>query len=761
MKALFVNPGKSAYGSGQSMLGLLENRRFDAEVVCPGGGPLEESLRKMGVKHHALEFGKYAALRRPDWQFAFYRQFRHILKVSRPDVLIINLDGNTPLVTLAAVRLGIPIIRFSRFEFKAPRRWVDKWCWLKASALICPSELVKQQVLAWAPKDFQPRVQCWYDPHMERPLSDAEIQKAKAELGLGADKVIIYVGRLHPLKRIETAIRALAEVRKVIADVRLLIVGSHDGSVYGAAYEQSLRDLTAQLGLQAAVQFLGYLDRDNVPVTMTSANVCVLPSESESFGMVLTEAWSVQKPTVASDVGGCHEITLASGGGYLAPVGDVKIFAGHLIKLLSDSALARRHGLAGEAWVKANCDSKAYAGRFEQLIKTLAKTDGARAPLRALTPVTSMIESRPAPAPATPPGPKVCIATFYHESHPGAVLQAYALSKTLSNLGYSPELVAYRRPIREGNANALKQKILKVATRASFRDAEYQLFRSKFLKETSEIYHSYEALASHPPAAAAYVCGSDQIWNPALLARRQYDPAYFLQFGAESTPRISYAASFGGHQPDEVLTDQLRKYLSQFNHISVRELEGQACLKKILGREIGLTLDPTLLPDNYHELITPSTGSGEHVLIYALQHSPEIHAVARETAAYMNKPLWSCGGSLLPWKRAGKRQTEEGPLKWLERINEASVVVTNSYHGMIFSLLLRKRVIVVPLQGSLNAANVRLFHLCDTLGIREQVMPVNLRGSLAQEMDWNTFDSNLAEQRAASLAFLRSALPKF
>ena len=760
MKALFVNPGKSAYGSSQSMLGLLENRSFQAEVVCPGGGPLEDSLRKLGVKHHPLEFGKFAAFRRPDWQFAFYKKFWRILKDSQPDVVVINLDGNTPLVTLAAVRAGIPIVRFSRFEFKPPTRWLDKWCWQKASAVICPSELVKQQVLAWAPANFHARVQSWYDPHSERPVSAAEIQDFRKESGLGADKTIIYVGRLHPLKRIETAIRALSEVRKVVSGVRLLIVGSHDGSKFGAAYEQSLRDLVGQLGLLAAVQFIGYQDRNDVPVTMAAANVCVLPSESESFGMVLTEAWSVQMPTVASDVGGCREITVASGGGYLAPVDDVKTFARYLIKLLSNPAMAHQHGLAGEAWVKANCDSKTYAARFEQLIKTVAKTGGASPPLRALTPVTSMIESRPAPAPATPPGPKVCITTFYHESHPGAVLQAYALSKTLSNLGYSPELVAYRRPVREGNANSLKQKILKVATRASFRDTEYQQFRSRFLKETTEIYSSYEALAAHPPAAAAYVCGSDQIWNPRLLSRNQFDPAYFLQFGPATVPRISYAASFGGHQPDKAQTEQLRTYLSRFNHISIREPDGQACLKRILGREVGLTLDPTLLLDDYNELITTSNGGGQHILLYALQYSPEIQTAARLTAAYMDKPLWSCGGPFLPWKRAGKRKIEEGPLKWLDRINEASVVVTNSYHGMIFSLMLRKRVIVVPLQGGLNATNVRLFHLCDTLGLREQIMPSDIRSSLSKEMEWDAFDSRLAEQRAASLAFLRSALPK-
>ena len=759
MKALFINPGKSAYGSGQSMLGLLAERRFCAEVACPQGGPLETSLRKMGVKPHPLEFGKYAALRRPDWQFSFYMRCRRILKESRPDVVVINLDGNTPLVTLTAVQAGIPIIRFSRFEFQPPRRWLDKWCWLKASALICPSELVKRQVLAWAPHDFQPRVHRWYDPHVERPVTVDEIKQLKAELGLGTAKAIVYVGRIHPQKRIETAIQALPAIRSESPDAHLLIVGSHDGSPPGAGYEQSLRDLAAKLGLHDAVHFLGYRDRNEVPVVMAACNVCVLPSETESFGMVLTESWAAQVPTVASDVGGCYEITHASGGGLLHPVGDHEALAKHVTQLLSDPTLSRKHGLAGKAWVEANCNSKEYEKRFHRLLKELAGTGRTRIPLRAASPTVSIAEERPANSSQSRSRTKVCIATFYHESHPGAVLQAYALSKALNNLGNDAEMIAYHRPIRQSNPNILKQQLIRIITQANSRESAYNEFRSTFLKETPESYSSYEAIVSQPPQADVYVCGSDQIWNPTLLAGNRYDPAYFLQFGPDPVARISYAASFGGHRPDASQSEQLRKYLHRFTHISVREPVGQAFFKQILGREVALTLDPTLLPDNYNELLPNSAGGSQHVLLYALQHSPEIRNTAKEVAAYINKPLLCCGGPLLPWKRTGIRKTEEGPLKWLARINEASVIVTNSYHGMIFGLLLRKRVVVVPLQGGLSAANERLSHLCEMLGVRKQVISADTRRSLAMEMDWDAFDSRLAEQREASLAFLRSALP--
>jgi glycosyltransferase involved in cell wall biosynthesis len=121
--------------------------------------------------------------------------------------------------------------------------------------------------------------------------------------------------------------------------------------------------------LQGVVHWLGY--RTDVPAIMAACDVCILPSESESFGMVLAEAWAAGIPTVASDIGGCREITMASGGGFLAPVDDHRSFAQQVLRMLADPSLARKLGQAGEAWVKAKCNSKAYAARFQELLQHL------------------------------------------------------------------------------------------------------------------------------------------------------------------------------------------------------------------------------------------------------------------------------------------------------------------------------------------------------------------------------------------------------
>jgi glycosyltransferase involved in cell wall biosynthesis len=195
--------------------------------------------------------------------------------------------------------------------------------------------------------------------------------RVKEELHLKHKRVVGYVGRLHSPKRIETLIHALSEVRHQIPNVHLLVVGAHDGSDAGVSYERKLRELAAGLGLGDAVQFLGY--RSDVPAVMAVCDIVALPSETESLGMVLLEAWSLRVPTVASDVAGCREVTLASGGGLLCPVGDYSATAELIRDLIMRPELGHKLGESGQAWVKANCDPKAYVDRFSRLLDSLRK----------------------------------------------------------------------------------------------------------------------------------------------------------------------------------------------------------------------------------------------------------------------------------------------------------------------------------------------------------------------------------------------------
>src|SRR5690349_11972005 len=164
-RVLFIEPAGEAYGSEQSMLRLLKAmRNIRAEVVCSPRGSLRNKLQALGVEVHVLEFGKFSFRQSPQWHFWLLVEFLRIIRRAQPQAIVLNLDGNTPAAMFAAALAGLPVIRFSRFEFSPPKRWIDRFCWRNPAAVICPSRLVQQQFLCWAPRYFHQRIHHWYDP---------------------------------------------------------------------------------------------------------------------------------------------------------------------------------------------------------------------------------------------------------------------------------------------------------------------------------------------------------------------------------------------------------------------------------------------------------------------------------------------------------------------------------------------------------------------------------------------------------------------
>lgn len=353
---------------------------------------------------------------------------------------------------------------------------------------------------------------------------------------------------------------------------------------------------------------------------------------------------------------------------------------------------------------------------------------------------------------------KVSINTFYQDLHAGAVLQAYALTESLKRLGHDPEILAYARPLPHGSSVTKKQRIMALVTRRKKTSRHFAEFRTRFVRESERVYSSFDEIVANPPLADAYICGSDQIWNPRLLSNNRFDPAYFLQYGPSDKPRISYAASFGGYRPGTEQEELLRTYLSTFSAISVREPNAQQILTRILGRPVTLTLDPTLLVSDYSELLENTAEAGRYILLYSLQNTAEIRHAARDVATYYRLPIWSSGGPLLPWKVMGRRVETRSPQQWINLVNSAAAVVTNSFHGLVFSLLLKKRVILSPLSGEVSLRNDRMIHLCNALGVTDEVMTNDVSGTIRKEINWELVNRRLAEYRKSSLDFLRQAL---
>jgi D-inositol-3-phosphate glycosyltransferase len=188
-----------------------------------------------------------------------------------------------------------------------------------------------------------------------RPLDRAA---ARGRLGLGAGHVVLFVGRLEPIKGVDILISAAAMVESD-ADCKIVIVGGDDES---AAAVAALREQATALGIAERVVFAGAVDHRELPFYYNAADVCVIPSHHESFGLVAVEAMACGVPVVASRVGGLTRTVRDGETGYLIPWLCPEPFAERIELLLDNEPLRRGLGEGGrEAVYRYRWESVASA----------------------------------------------------------------------------------------------------------------------------------------------------------------------------------------------------------------------------------------------------------------------------------------------------------------------------------------------------------------------------------------------------------------
>ena len=169
-----------------------------------------------------------------------------------------------------------------------------------------------------------------------------DVVSARRNLGLPDKRTILYVGRIEPLKGLDILLRAIALLRDA-ADTNLLIVG---GNAEEDAELERLYTLALNLGISDIVTFTGSVDQEELPAYYSAADVFVLPSWYESFGLVALEAMSCGTPVVVSRVGGLKTFVEHGETGYLVPWRCPEAFARSLETLLENPLLSRAMGIA-------------------------------------------------------------------------------------------------------------------------------------------------------------------------------------------------------------------------------------------------------------------------------------------------------------------------------------------------------------------------------------------------------------------------------
>lgn len=208
----------------------------------------------------------------------------------------------------------------------------------------------------------------------------------------------------------------------------------------------------------------------------------------------------------------------------------------------------------------------------------------------------------------------------------------------------------------------------------------------KYLQDTPPIMSSQ--LSQLNNQFDLFIAGSDQIWNFAIT---RGDTAFLLDFVTDPQKKSSYAASFGFDYIDEAAKPVFARLLPQFTHLSVREQSGARLVKQITGKDVPVVLDPTLLlPREHWAAFAAQVPSKGYVLLYLMNENDKIISFAKNLARQKGLPIRCLSSN----KLKGIPCVGGTPEEFVGYFQNAACVVTNSFHGLAFSINLHKEFFV-------------------------------------------------------------------
>ncbi|HET7466314.1 MAG TPA: glycosyltransferase [Candidatus Dormibacteraeota bacterium] len=206
-----------------------------------------------------------------------------------------------------------------------------------------------------------------------RPIAKTE---ARSKIGAGAGPLVLFVGRLERLKGVDIAIRAVADLRaRGVPGVRLLVLGE-DSRDADESEKERLKGVASGAGVRDAIEFVGSVAHHELPYFYAAADVCVMPSYTESFGLVGLEAQACGCPVVASDVSGLRSVVRDGVTGFLVTGDNPRDYADRIARLLADSELARQMGSRGQLLAQRFSWSRT-ADRLEELFTSVIESKAA------------------------------------------------------------------------------------------------------------------------------------------------------------------------------------------------------------------------------------------------------------------------------------------------------------------------------------------------------------------------------------------------
>ena len=337
---------------------------------------------------------------------------------------------------------------------------------------------------------------------------------------------------------------------------------------------------------------------------------------------------------------------------------------------------------------------------------------------------------------------KVGILTFHDAHNYGAVLQAYALKKHIQNMGHEAIIINYHHETIPDGFLYLKE----------VNNSRWEKF-NKFIKELTDYE---ETTYTHERELEkldidVWICGSDQIWNTEITGG--INKGFFLNFKTRGK-KISYAVSMGIEKFPSEQEKEFEECINKLDEISVREETLKKYVEKFTDKKVTKTIDPTLLLEetDYDNLLLDNK-NGEYILIFALGPDERLTQIAQKIAKEKNAKIIELNDE----KQENyfcEQISNAGPSEFLTLIKNAKAIVTNSFHGTVFSIIFKKEFYTIT---RLNR-NARMENILKIVGMEDRLIDKVEEIENIKEQDYQKAFENLKIEREKSREFLKNAL---
>ena len=377
---------------------------------------------------------------------------------------------------------------------------------------------------------------------------------------------------------------------------------------------------------------------------------------------------------------------------------------------------------------------------------------------------------------------KIGIITILKVNNYGAELQAYATQAVLNRMGYDAEIIDYlfyKNPrhkatqlsqptFHHGIKKQLVERFYPIIEKLKAR--KYGVANKKRLERFDQFHREYtrmsqtyctmDELYTYVSDYDIYIVGSDQVWNPGIYSSLE---PYFLTFAPKGKKRIAYASSFGISTLADKYIPFYRTVLQEIDAIGVREEQAVNLIKAVSGKDATWVLDPTLLltADEWIQVARPIISLQEkYLLIYELTPCPYIKTLALYLSKILNyRIVRICKQAVVEDKELDILNViDAGPAEFLQLFSEASLVLTNSFHGTAFSINFSKDFYtIIPTRKANNSRQQSLLKL---MGLESRLLQENAPFPDMAEItiDYMPVRTILKKERTKSIQFINNAI---